>query len=204
MKILVACEESQAVTKEFRALGHEAWSCDILSCSGGQPEWHIQGNVIPILKDNWDMVIAFPPCTHLAVSGAAHFEAKRKDGRQQEGIDFFMGFTKLNHVPQVAIENPIGIMSKLWRKPDQIIQPYDFGEDASKRTCLWLKGLPLLKATKRIAGRMVTTSSGKVVERWSNQCSNYGHDKTSPSPERSRLRSKTYLGIAKAMANQWS
>jgi len=203
MKILVACEESQVVTKEFRSLGHEAWSCDILSCSGGHPEWHIQGDVVPILKDNWDMVVAFPPCTHLAVSGAAHFAAKRADGRQQEGIDFFMQFTKLDHVPKVAIENPIGIMSKIYRKPDQIIQPYQFGEDASKRTCLWLKGLPILIETCRVVGRMVTTPSGKVVERWANQCSNYGHDKTSPSPERSRIRSKTYLGIAKAIANQW-
>jgi hypothetical protein len=203
MKILVACEESQVVTKEFRSLGHEAWSCDILSCSGGHPEWHIEGDVVPILKDNWDMVLAFPPCTHLAVSGAAHFAKKRADGRQQEGIDFFMQFTKLNHVPKVAIENPIGIMSKIYRKPDQIIQPYQFGEDASKRTCLWLKGLPPLIETCRVVGRMVTTPKGKLVERWANQCSNYGHDKTSPSPERSRIRSKTYLGIAKAIANQW-
>jgi hypothetical protein len=203
MKILVACEESQVVTKEFRSLGHEAWSCDILSCSGGHPEWHIEGDVVPILKDNWDMVLAFPPCTHLAVSGAAHFAAKRADGRQQEGIDFFMQFTKLDHVPKVAIENPIGIMSKIYRKPDQIIQPYQFGEDASKRTCLWLKGLPILIETCRVVGRMVTTPKGKVVERWANQCSNYGHDKTSPSPERSRIRSKTYLGVAKAIAQQY-
>lgn len=204
MKILVACEESQVVTKEFRALGHEAYSCDILSCSGGHPEWHIEGDVLIELKRDWDMVLAFPPCTHLAVSGAAHFEAKRKDGRQQEGINFFLEFTKLDHIPKVSIENPIGIMSKLYRKPNQIIQPYQFGEDASKRTCLWLKGLPLLKETNRIKGRMVTCPNGKVVERWSNQCSNYGHDKTSPSPERSRIRSKTYLGIAKAMAQQWN
>lgn len=203
MKILVACEESQIVTNEFRALGHEAYSCDVLECSGSHPEWHILGDVTPVLKNNWDMVLAFPPCTHLAVSGAAHFEAKRKDGRQKEGIDFFMIFANLDHVPKVSIENPIGIMSKLWRKPDQIIQPYEFGEDVSKRTCLWLKGLPLLKSTNRVAGRMVTTPSGKVVERWANQCSNYGHDRTSPSPERGKIRSKTYLGIAKAMATQW-
>jgi len=203
VKILVACEESQIVTNEFRALGHEAYSCDVLECSGSHPEWHILGDVTPVLKNNWDMVLAFPPCTHLAVSGAAHFEAKRKDGRQKEGIDFFMIFANLDHVPKVSIENPIGIMSKLWRKPDQIIQPYEFGEDVSKRTCLWLKGLPLLKSTNRVAGRMVTTPSGKVVERWANQCSNYGHDRTSPSPERGKIRSKTYLGIAKAMATQW-
>lgn len=203
MKILIACEESQIVTKALRVKGHEAYSCDMLECSGGQPDWHIHGDVVPILKDNWDMVLAFPPCTHLAVSGAAHFATKRVDGRQQEGVDFFMQFAKLDHVPKVAIENPIGIMSGLWRKPDQIIQPYEFGDDASKRTCLWLKGLPLLKATKRIAGRMVTTPSGKIVERWSNQCSNYGHDKTAPSADRSRIRSKTYLGIANAIADQW-
>ncbi len=203
MKILVACEESQVVTKAFRDRGHEAYSCDILDCSGGHPEWHIQGDVKNELEKDWDMVLAFPPCTHLAVSGAAHFEKKRADGRQQEGIDFFMLFANLDHVPKVAIENPIGIMSKEWRKPDQIIQPYEFGEDASKRTCLWLKGLPILIETCRVVGRFVTTPSGKVVERWSNQCSNYGHDKTSPSPERSRIRSKTYNGIALAMANQW-
>lgn len=203
MKILVACEESQEVTKAFRARGHEAYSCDILDCSGGHPEWHIQGDVLSELKKDWDMVLAFPPCTHLAVSGAAHFAAKRADGRQQEGIDFFLEFTKLGHVPRVAIENPIGIMSKIYRKPNQIIQPYQFGENASKRTCLWLKGLPNLIETNRVQGRMVTTPSGKVVERWANQCSNYGHDKTAPSPERSRIRSKTYSGIANAMADQW-
>lgn len=203
MKILLACEESQAVTKQFRLKGHEAYSCDILPTSGENPEWHIQGDVVPILKENWDMVIAFPPCTHLAVSGAAWFAKKREDGRQQQGIDFFMEFTKLDHIPKVAIENPVGIMSKIWRKPDQIIQPYQFGDDASKKTCLWLKGLPILIETCRVVGRVVTTPSGKVVERWSNQCDNYGHDKTSPSEARGNLRSKTYQGIAKAIAQQW-
>jgi hypothetical protein len=204
MKILLACEESQAVTKEFRLLGHDAFSCDIAPCSGENPEWHMQEDVIPVLKQAWDMVIAFPPCTHLAVSGAAWFKKKQADGRQQQGIDFFLAFTKLDHIPRVAIENPVGIMSRHWRKPDQIIQPYEFGNDASKKTCLWLKGLPLLKPTQRVKGRMVTTPSGKVVERWANQCDNYGHDKTSPSPERGGLRSKTYQGIAKAMASQWN
>jgi hypothetical protein len=203
MKILLACEESQAVTKQFRLKGHEAYSCDILPTSGENPEWHIQGDVVPVLKENWDMVIAFPPCTHLAVSGAAWFAKKREDGRQQQGIDFFMEFTKLDHIPKVAIENPVGIMSKIWRKPDQIIQPYQFGDDASKKTCLWLKGLPILIETCRVEGRMVTTPSGKAVERWSNQCDNYGHDKTSPSESRGNLRSKTYQGIAKAIAQQW-
>ena len=143
MRILLACEESQAVTKEFRALGHEAFSCDILECSGGHPEWHLRQDVTDLLKENWDMIIAFPPCTHLAVSGAAWFEQKRKDGRQQEGIDFFMLFA--NAVcDKVAIENPIGIMSSKWRKPDQIIQPWMFGHLEQKATCLWLKGLPKL------------------------------------------------------------
>ena len=204
MKILLACEESQTLTKKFREIGHEAYSCDILPTSGDNPEWHIQQDVIPLLKKKWDMVIAFPPCTHLAVSGAAWFAKKIADGRQQQGIEFFMEFTKLDHIPKVAIENPIGIMSKIWRKPDQIIQPYDFGDDASKRTCLWLKNLPLLKPTKRIQGRMVKNPSGKIVERWSNQCDNYGHDKTSPSPTRGNQRSKTYEGIADAIVSQWT
>ena len=120
MKILVACEESQAVCIEMRKLGHEAYSCDIEPCSGWHPEWHIQGDVVPLLQQEWDMIIAFPPCTHLAVSGAAWFEQKRKDGRQQQGIDFFMLFTELK-CKKVAIENPIGIMSKIYRKPEQII-----------------------------------------------------------------------------------
>jgi hypothetical protein len=203
MKILIACEESQVVTKAFRNMGHEAYSCDILPCSGGHPEWHTEGDVLPLLKENWDMVLAFPPCTHLAVSGAAHFAKKKADGRQQQGIDFFMQFANLDHVPRVAIENPVGIMSKIWRKPDQIIQPYQFGENASKKTCLWLKGLPTLIETCRIVGRFAQTPSG-WKERWANQCDNYGHDKTSPSPQRSTIRSKTYEGIAKAMAIQWS
>src|SRR6266478_8169979 len=146
MRILVACEESQTVTKEFRKLGHETYSCDIEPCSGGHPEWHIQDNVINHLDKDFDMIIAFPPCTHLAVSGAAWFKKKRKEGRQQEGIDFFMLFANLK-CEKVVIENPVGIMSTLWRKPDQIIQPYEYGEPFSKKTCLWLKGLPLLKPT---------------------------------------------------------
>lgn len=146
LKILVACEESQAVTIELRKLGHEAYSCDIIPCSGGHPEWHIQQDVTPLLKEKWDMIIAFPPCTHLCVSGARHFEQKRKDGRQQQGIDFFMMFANAD-CPRIAIENPIGIMSSVWRKPDQIIQPWMFGDKFSKSTCLWLKGLPNLVPT---------------------------------------------------------
>lgn len=198
MRILVACEESQAVTIEFRKLGYEAYSCDILPCSGGHPEWHLQQDVIPLLQEKWDMIIAFPPCTHLAVSGAAWFEQKRKDGRQQEGIDFFMLFANAKCL-RIAIENPVGIMSSQWRKPDQIIQPYQFGEPYSKKTCLWLKGLPLLKPTKIVdKGEQVKFSSGNSMPKWYADAW-----KLSPK-ERSIVRSKTFPGIAKAMASQWS
>ena len=146
MKILVACEESQAVTKELRKLGHQAFSCDILPCSGGHPEWHIQGDVLEQLDKGWDMLIAFPPCTHLAVSGARHFAKKIADGRQQQGIDFFMKMVNAP-IPKKAIENPIGIMSTKYRKPNQIIQPWQYGDKAQKSTCLWLEGLPNLIPT---------------------------------------------------------
>ena len=198
MKILVACEESQAVTIAFRELGHEAYSCDLYPCSGGHPEWHIQDNVLPLLKSNeWDFILAFPPCTHLAVSGAAWFEEKRKDGRQQQGIDFFMEFTDLP-CNKVVIENPVGIMSTLWRKPDQIIQPYEFGESFSKKTCLWLKGVPLLNPTKIVSpGERVNFISGRSMPKW------YADAYRLPLKERAKLRSKTFPGIARAMAEQW-
>ena len=197
MRILLACEESQAVTKQFRALGHEAYSCDILPESGGHPEWHIQKNVTEVLKEQWDMIIAFPPCTHLASSGAAWFEAKRADGRQQAAIEFFMIFA--NHpCEKIAIENPVGVMSSNYRKPDQIIQPWQFGDAYSKRTCLWLKGLPKLESTEVVdSGEMVTYESGRTMPKWYADAW-----KLSPA-ERSKARSKTFPGIAKAMANQW-
>lgn len=204
MKILLACEESQALCKRFRAKGHEAWSCDIQLCSGGHPEWHLQEDVVPVLKRDWDMVIAFPPCTDLAVSGAAWFKQKQEDGRQQKSIEFFLEFTKLDHVPKVAIENPVGIMSRHYRKPDQIIQPYQFGDDASKKTCLWLKGLPLLKPTIFVEGKKHTLANGKVVTRWGNQCINFGHEKSPPSADRGKNRSKTFDGIAEAIVTQWT
>ena len=182
-RVLVACEESQAVTKSLRALGVEAYSCDIEPCSGGHPEWHIQGDVTPLLKQKWKMIIAFPPCTHLASSGARWFKEKQKDGRQQKGIDFFMQFAKLDC--KWAIENPIGIMSSLYRKPDQIIQPWMFGHGEVKATCLWLNGLPKLKPTDIVEGRE------KRI--W----------KMPQTNERAKLRSKTFPGIAQAMANQW-
>ncbi|WP_251501901.1 hypothetical protein [Otoolea muris] len=185
MRILVACEESQAVTRELRRLGHEAYSCDIEPCSGGHPEWHLQQDVTQLLKIKWDMVIAFPPCTDLAVSGARYFEQKRKDGRQQKSIEFFMMFANCG-CPKTAIENPIGIMSGIYRKPDQIIQPWQFGHGETKRTCLWLKGLPKLKPVDIVPGREQRI--------W----------KMPPGKDRAKTRSKTYPGIAKAMAEQWA
>ena len=198
MRVLLACEESQAVTREFRALGHEAYSCDILPESGGHPEWHLQTDVTEVLQDDWDMVVAFPPCTHLASSGAAWFETKRADGRQQQGIDFFMLFA--NHpCKKIAIENPVGVMNTLYRKPDQIIQPWQFGDTYSKRTCLWLKGLPKLQPTNIVdPGEKVIYGSGKTMPKWYADAW-----KLSPD-ERSKARSKTFPGIAKAMASQWS
>ena len=193
MKILCACEESQAVTKEFRALGHEAYSCDILPTSGSNPEWHLQQDVTQLLEDHWDMIIAFPPCTNLASSGARHFEQKRKDGRQQQGIDFFMLFANAK-CERVLIENPIGIMSSKWRKPDQIIQPWMFGHPESKATCLWLKGLPKLVETNNV--KSVFDSLPKKEQ----QRIHY----LPPSKDRGHLRSKTYEGIAKAIATQYS
>lgn len=199
MNILVACEESQAVTKELRARGHNAFSCDLMDCSGGFPGWHIKADVVPLLNGNcsfvtqdgishsikkkWDMIIAFPPCTDLAVSGARYFKEKQKDGRQQKSIDFFMMFAEVD-CPMVAIENPIGIMSTRWKKPTQIIQPWMFGHGETKATCLWLKGLPPLQPTNIVDGREQRV--------W----------KMPPSQERAKLRSKTYPGIAKAMAEQ--
>lgn len=193
MKILVACEESQAVTIELRRLGHEAYSCDIEPCSGGHPEWHLQQDVTPLLDQPWDMIIAFPPCTHLAVSGAAWFEQKRKDGRQQQGIDFFMQFANAK-CDRIAIENPVGIMSSVYKKPDQIIHPYEYGHPEQKITCLWLKGLPLLQGTKNVKEEMMLLPKNK------RERLHY----LPPSAERAKLRSKTFPGIAKAMAEQWA
>jgi hypothetical protein len=193
MRVLVACEESQNVTVAFRLLGHEAYSCDLEPCSGRHPEWHLQCDVRKVLSDNWDMIIAFPPCTHLAVSGARYFAAKRADGRQQAAIDFFMLFVNAQ-CPRVAIENPVGIMSTKWRKPDQIVQPYQFGHPERKATCLWLRNLPKLMPTKY----MRLPSCGH----WDNTTPS-GQNKLGPSASRAKIRSKTYHGIALAMAIQW-
>lgn len=196
MKILVACEESQAVCIELRNRGHESFSCDVLPCSGGHPEWHIQDDVLKHLAEGWDMMIAFPPCTHLAVSGAKWFEQKRKDGRQQEGIDFFMAMINAP-IERIAVENPIGIMSTLYRKPDQIIQPFQFGNNSRKSTCLWLKNLPKLKPTEIVVPDIYVCKNGKTFSR------DY-MDSLSAGKNRGHLRSKTYDGIAKAMAEQWA
>lgn len=196
-KVLIACEESQAVTMEMRKIGVEAYSCDLEPCSGGHPEWHIQGDVISLLNEEWSMIIAFPPCTHLAVSGAMWFKQKREDGRQQKGIDFFMQFANAK-CERIAIENPVGIMNTIWRKPDQIIQPYYFGDSYSKKTCLWLKGLPLLIPTNIVdKGEQIKYSSGRSMPKW------YADAFKLPAKERAKIRSKTFPGIAKAMAEQW-
>ncbi len=223
MRILVACEESQAVTVELRRLGHEAFSCDIVECSGGHPEWHICQDVIPLLSGDclfytvdgkahhidgkWDMILAFPPCTHLAVSGARWFEKKRRNGQQQAAIDFFLQFAKAD-CAKIAIENPVGVMSTYYRKPDQIIQPWEFGHPAAKTTCLWLKGLQHLIPTEILENletgweNQSFTSSGKYAG-FKNYDEN-GKLLAWNDPRTARIRSKTYPGIAKAMADQWA
>ena len=196
-RILIACEESQTITKKFRAKGFEAYSCDIVDCSGGHPEWHLKQDVTPLLREKWDLIIAHPPCTYLSSSGL-HWNKKKPERKikTKEAIEFFMLFVNANS-DKIAIENPIGCISTYYRKPDQIIQPYDFGDDASKRTCLWLKNLPKLKPTKYIEPRLV---NGK--KRWDNQTDS-GQNKLPPSKDRARLRSQTYNGIAEAIVNQW-
>lgn len=198
MRALVACEESQAVTSWLRRGGVEAYSCDLLPTSGNHPEWHIQADALEIAKMEWDMVLAFPPCTHLAVSGAAWFAEKQRDGRQQSAIGFFLAFTALDHVPRVAIENLVGIMSKLYRKPDQIINPWQFGDPYEKRTCLWLKGLSPLVPTDIVEPNpRIYYASGKSDPDWHTETRGLkGH-------ARSVARSKTFPGIARAMGKQW-
>ena len=214
MKVLVACEFSGIVRDAFIAKGHDAWSCDLLPTE--KPGPHIQGDILTVLDDGWDLMVAHPPCTHLSSSGARHFKAKVADGRQQQGIDFFMLFAT-SHIPRIAVENPIGIMSTKFRKPDQIIQPFQFGHPESKATCLWLKNLPLLHPTnilrpeyhKNQDGTDYKDKKGKRYseahfnpERWANQTSS-GQNKLGPSPDRWKIRSRTYEGIANAMAEQW-
>lgn len=205
MKILIGCEESQTVTKEFRKLGFEAYSCDLLPCSGGHPEWHLRGDIIEILGIGWDVLIAFPPCTDLAASGARHFEKKIADGSQAKSIEFFMKLIK-SDIPKIAIENPIGIMSNKFRKPDQIIQPWQFGDKAQKSTCLWLKNLPKLTPTEIVEKGEFKEWIDKKTGKMKRQALWYFEAlQEAKTPEQRRtLRSKTFPGIAKAMAEQWS
>lgn len=234
MRVLIACEESQAVCKEFRRLEHEAYSCDIQSCTGGAPQWHIMGDVLALINGycsfktcdgvehfingRWDMIIAFPPCTHLAVSGAAWFEQKREDGRQREAIEFFCKMIYAN-CERVAVENPINIIGsdyiqkwfpdlvekyRLPMKPTQIIQPWMFGDNYEKSTCLWLKGLPPLKAEITVQPPLEwfewkDNKTGKIKRqpKW------YADAWKLPKEERSKVRSKTFPGVARAMAEQW-
>ena len=180
MKILIACEFSGIVRDAFKSKGHNAWSCDLLPSE--RKGNHIQDDVLNIIDDGWDMMIAHPPCTHLAVSGARWFKSKQKE--QKEAIDFFMALVDAP-IPQICVENPISIMSTRYRKPDQIIQPWMFGHGETKATCLWLKNLPLLKPTNMVKGR-----------------ENRIH-KMPPRKDRAKLRSITYQGIADAMAATW-
>ena len=218
MDILVACEESQAVVIELRRLGHNAFSCDIEPCSGGHHEWHLQQDVLPLLREKWDMIIAFPPCTHLAVSGAAWFEQKRNDGRQEEAIEFFMQFLNAD-CPKIAVENPVNIISgdyikkhfphlqekyALPIKPTQAIQPYEFGDRARKKTCLWLKGLEPLRPT-------VVVDPGEILAGGysAGASAHYAVDENGKilpwnDPRTAKIRSKTFPGIARAMAEQWA
>lgn len=219
LKVLVACEESQRVCSEFRKLGHEAYSCDIQKPSGGHPEWHILGDVLKVLNsgfykdyagfvekgiqfqtmdDNlhivkkWDLIIAHPPCTHLAVSGMRWFkEGKKPKYLQDEAADFFMKFINAN-CEHIAVENPVCIMSTRYRKPDQIINPWMFGHKQQKKTCLWLKGLPKLKETNNVYDEMMLLPEKERTMIWQMGS---GHSKE---------RSKTFEGIAAAMADQWS
>jgi hypothetical protein len=203
-RILIACEESDEVRGRFEQLGFDAWSCDLQENRNPNAK-HYQGDVFDIINDNWDAMIAFPPCTHLAVSGARHFEEKKKDGRQQEAIDFFMAMVNAP-IRHIVIENPIGIMSSLYRKPDQIIQPYYFGDAVTKSTCLWLKNLPKLYHYPQddmfnkqtwVEPETITTSNGFKCDAWWYMTS------ILPKQDRSKVRSKTFPGIAEAMANQW-
>lgn len=228
MRVLVACEESQRVCTAFREKGHEAYSCDIIECSGGHPEWHIKGDVLDILNPHqisnsfygivfrtengeahaingkWDLIIAHPPCTFLTVTGNRWFNVERYGEKaiqrikdREEAIKFFMAFANAD-CERVVIENPVGVISTVWRKPDQIIQPYMFGDRAEKKTCLWLKGVEPLKPTNEVEPpERVKFESGKTMPKW------YAEAWHLPKEERSRLRSKTFEGFAKAMAEQW-
>ena len=194
MKVLVACEFSGVVRRAFRDRGHDAWSCDLLP-SEDSSEYHYQGDVFGIIDRNWDMMIAHPPCTHLCVSGARWFKDKQEE--QKEAINFFLSLAECG-ISRVCIENPVGIMSSVYRKPDQIIQPYEFGHVEAKKTCLWLQNLPKLIPTKIVEPEYTTFKSGKRMATW------YLEAASLPKHERMKVRSKTFQGIADAMADQWN
>lgn len=210
MRILIACEESQAVTIEFRKLGHEAFSCDLLPCSGGHPEWHYQQDVFEVIEKGWDMMIAHPPCTFLSVSGAAHLYNKDKTPNleryksQAEALDFVQRLMDAN-IDKIVIENPVSVISTKIRKPDQIIQPWMFGQEATKTTCLWIKNLPKLVPTNIVSRgeffEWIDKKTGKIKKQplWYYQAL----QKAKSPAERRTLRSKTFKGIAEAMAAQW-
>lgn len=213
MNVLVACEFSGRVREAFRKAGHDAWSCDLLPALDNEP-WHIQDDVLHVLKYgkcplgfSFDLMIAFPPCTHLAVSGARYFKEKQKDGRQQAAIDFVEALWRAD-IPRICIENPVGVLSTKSKlgKPTQIIQPWQFGHDEAKKTCLWLKRLPLLRPTNvlSVAHKSVCYDQhGNKRRVWSNQTPS-GQNRLGPSHDRAMLRSLTYQGVADAMAKQWS
>ena len=210
MKVLIACEESQAVAKSFRELGHEAFSCDLLPCSGGHPEWHYQQDVFEVIDKGWDLMIAHPPCTYLSVSGARWLY--NKDGsineqrfyNQRQALDFVQMLMDCK-IDKIAIENPISVISSAIRKPDQIIQPYMFGDSASKSTCLWLKNLPKLTPTNIVDKGQFFEWVDKKTGKMKRQSMWYYEalQKAKTAAERRTLRSKTFKGIADDMANQW-
>jgi len=216
MRVLIGCEYSQIVCKAFRTRGHEAYSCDLLPSEGGFPEWHYQKDVLEMARYAWDLAIFHPPCTYLTVAAEWAYKEKQtkkiKEGtltgkeRQKardKASDFFLSLANMNHIPKIAIENPIGVMSSRYREPDQFIQPYEYGDDASKRTCLWLKNLPPLKPTKLVTPRLAKTKDGRgYTFRWANQTDN-GQNREPPSEDRGKIRSLFYEGWAEAMAEQW-
>lgn len=221
MRVLIACEESQRVCMAFRKRGIEAYSCDLIECSGGHPEWHIQGDCLPLIDGNctfktmdgqehridgkWDLLIAHPPCIYLTVTGNRWFNVERYGDKavkraqdREEAAEFFMKFANAN-CDRIAIENPIGYMSTYYRKPDQIIQPYEYGHQTRKSTCLWLKNLPKLVPTNIVEPIVIKYKNGRGTDDpWHMETMKL------PPDERARERSKTFEGIAEAIADQWS
>lgn len=200
MRVLIACEYSGRTRDAFRLLGHDAWSCDLLACENNQ-RFHYQCDVREVLNENWDLMIAHPDCTYLCSSGMHWTTRGLRDPKLTDEALEFVQLLMDAPIPRIAIENPVGRIGTAVRKHDQIIQPYEYGDDASKRTCLWLKGLSLLRPTKRVPGRLVQ-HNGKTVERWSNQTDS-GQNKLAPSADRWKDRSRTYQGWSNAMAMQW-